>query len=64
MQAFQRIEFIEPWRNCEPGDTARVPSRIAQALVAMKFARLLPDEFDEQPGAVPPDMREGRTERR
>jgi hypothetical protein len=59
MLGFKRIVFIEPWWNCEPGDTARVPNKVAGALVAMKIARPLPDERDNQPG----DRLEARRER-
>jgi hypothetical protein len=52
MLGFKRIVFIEPWWNCEPGDTARVPNKVAGALVAMKIARPLPDEVDQQTGVV------------
>ena len=63
MSGFRRIEFIEPWWNCEPGDTARVPIRTAYIFSALKIARLLPDERDDQPSAVPPDTKAGRRER-
>jgi hypothetical protein len=60
MSGFRRIEFIEPWWNCEPGDTARVPNKVAGALFAMKIARPLRDERDDQPVMCPWDTRKGR----
>jgi len=52
---YRRIVFLQPFWNCDPGDTARIHWRFAMSLVRLGIARReLQDEDKPDPPPKPP----------